>query len=758
MTPDTEQNLEVLLNGKQPRQPEPLLAEEEGEATSAPQKGLNIRPFLRTIQRKALLIAGITTLTTGAAAYVGVNAPATYGGSFQLLVEPVTSEARLAEPSTLTRNQGRVPDEKAFELDYSTVFTLLTGPGMFSSIVEQVRTEYPNFSVGQLASGLTIERLTSEKFGGKTKIVHVTYQSSDPKLVKIVLDKTSQRFLRYSLEERKTYIGEGIKFIEDQLPNLQKQVDTLQGQIQNLQQKYNIIDPTKEGSELFAQVRQAGLQQLETQRQLEEQKILYLNLQEQLRLTPDDALAASSLSENPNYQQLVAQIKEVERQIALESARFLPDSPQLQALTEKRQNLQALLDGEKQEILGTKVTSAADNPEVSAFQNNTRQGLIKQLVDTENQIKVLELRNQSLARTKNKFELQAQNFPAVANQYSIIQRQLEIASRTLDQLLTQRESLKIEAAQNTVPWELISKPLIPTDAAGNPIPQSNFSKMVIVGLGAGLVLGIVLAILYEKSRNIFYTVEDIEDTTKLPLLGKIPRSREKRKQSSPSLSPFNRGIKEIGLGDGQDSLLLDPSLIEAFDSLYTNIRFSFFNPQIRSLAICSAGKEDGKSTVAWHLAQTAAAIGKKVLLVDGNLRSPQLHHQLNLQNSKGLCDLLQTTLEPKEAIQQLSPTESLFVLTAGDPSRESPKRLASAHMQHLMENFHARFDLVIYDTPNLLDYTDASFLAANTDGILLVTVVGQTQQSLVQKTLAQLDKFGLPILGVVANRLDPKYV
>lgn len=758
MTPDTEQDFEVLLNGKQPRQLEPLSSEEEGEPASAPQKGLNIGLFLRIIQRKALLIAGIACITTGGAAYLGVKSPASYEGSFQLLVEPVTSEARLAEPSTLTRNEGRVPDEKAFELDYSTVFTILTGSGMFSSIVEQVKTEFPNFSISQLTSGLTIERLISEKFGGETKIVSVSYQGSDPKLVKLVLEKTSQRYLRYSLEERKTYIGEGIKFIEDQLPSVQKQVDTLQAQIQKLQQQYNIIDPAKEGTELFAQVRQTGMEQVQTQRQLEEQKILYLNLQKQLRLTPDNALAASSLSENPNYQQLLSKLKELEGQIALESARFLPESPQMQALEEKRQNLQNLLDGERQEILGDNSTSTTNNPEVVAFQNPSRQALIKQLVDTANQIKILELRNQSLAQTRNNFELEAQNFPAVANQYNIIQRQLEIASQTLDQLLTKRESLKIEAAQKTVPWELISKPIIPSDAEGNPIPKSNFSKMVMIGVGAGLFLGIALAILYEKSRNIFYTVEDIEDITKLPLLGKIPRYSQKKTRSFLRLSPFNRASQEIGVGDGKEPLLVDPIVTEAFDSLYTNIRFSFFNPQIRSLAICSAGGGDGKSTVAWHLAQTAAAMGKKVLLVDGNLRSPQLHSQLNLQNSKGLCDLLQTTLEPKDAIEQLYPTGSLFVLTAGKPLPDSPKRLASAHMQHLMENFHARFDLVIYDTPNLLDYTDASFLAANTDGILLVTVVRQTQQSLVQKSLAQLDKFGLPILGVVANCVNHKYV
>jgi Mrp family chromosome partitioning ATPase len=125
-----------------------------------------------------------------------------------------------------------------------------------------------------------------------------------------------------------------------------------------------------------------------------------------------------------------------------------------------------------------------------------------------------------------------------------------------------------------------------------------------------------------------------------------------------------------------------------------------------------------------------------------------------LPNVQGLRDLLEKTLEPKDLIEQLPLDENLFVLTSGQALANSPKRLASAHMQHLMEKLHARFDLVIYDTPNLLDYTDASFLAANTDGILMVVTMGRTKQSLVEKARARIEKYGLPILGVVVNRVQ----
>ncbi|MGQ4650685.1 polysaccharide biosynthesis tyrosine autokinase [Lyngbya aestuarii] len=719
-----EQDSQILSISKQGRQlQQQLPLDDEVELSAPPQKGLNLAPLLRIVQRRVLLIAGITALATAAAALMSSRSPSSYKGSFQLLAEPVTSEQKLADPSTLARNQGRV-DDRAFELDYSTTFEILTGPGTLSDIVKEVQTQYPDFNIGQLTGLLTVERLDSAKFGGKTKIMQVSYEGLDPDLVQLVIEKTADKYLKYSLEERKTSIGQGIEFIEEQLPERQKRVDGLQADLQKVQQQYNLIDPTVQGEDLYTRVREITNEQLATQRELQEQKTLYVNLQKQLSLSPEEAIAASALSEDPSYNNLLAKLKDVESQIAAESARFQPGSPEIQALQEQRQNLQNLLSKESQRILGQNLT-ATTNPQVLSFQNPTRITLIQRLVDTRNQIEVLEVRNQELAKAKNAFEQQANQFPAIANQYNRLQRQLDLATKTLNDLLTQRESLRVEAAQTEVPWELVSDPSISRDATGNPIPQAgSASKLLLMGVMGGLFLGMGVALVYEKSRNIFYSTEDLEDATKLPLLGMIP----------PQKSPL---------------------FLEAFDSLYTNIRFRFSTSPIRSLVVGSPTPEDGKSTVALHLAKTAAAMGQRVLLVDANLRSPQLHTRLDLQNFEGLSDLLDNKLALNDLIERSPHTDNLFVLTSGQYLPDSPKLLASDKMQYLKEKFQEKFDLVIYDTPNFLDYTDASFLADHIDGILMVVAIHKTKQSLVQKTLEQLNTFGLPILGVVANRVKP---
>jgi capsular exopolysaccharide synthesis family protein len=746
---ETEQGSQILSISKRGRQLQELPSVDQEEFSAPPRKGLNLRPLLRTVQRKALLVVGIAGVVTVGAWYLTKSAPSVYEGNFRLLVEPVTNEARAVDPSSLTRANGDVPGEDNFELDYATQLEILKSPKMLTEILEQIRTKYPDFKYEQLKQGLVVERFQSEdpKITDPTKMLEVSFQGEVPEQVQFVLEVTANKYLKYSLDERKSRIGEGVKFIEDQLPALQKRVDNLQSQRQRLQQQYKLTDPNVQSEDLFTQIREISTQLRDAQSQLQEQKTLYTNIQNQLALTPNEAIAASALSEDPSYTELQARVQELDNQIAVESSRFLPDSPSVQALQAKRQNLVSLQNQQTQRILGQSGAGSTNNPQVLAFQNSVRLDLINQLVTATNQIEVLELRTQALAQTKASFEQQLRQLPTLIRQYNDIQQQLEIATRTRDQLLAQRETLRVEAAQTSLPWEIFSQPQIPLDPTGKAIPVPSKARNIqMMGAVLGLLLGVGAALLIEKSRNIFYTTEEIKESIPLPLLGVIPLYKNAGKL--PKSNTFNSS--EIALGGSE---FATSPFLEAFDSLYASIRFLSSDPPVRSLAVCSASRGDGKTTIALHLAQTAAAMGQRVLLVDANLRQPQLHTHLDLPNQKGLSDLLSKKLDPNDFIQRSQVADNLFVLTSGHPQANSTKLLGSAQMQYLMEEFQATFDLVIYDTSHLVGFMDANFLAAHTDGVLMVVGVGKTSRSLVMQVLNQLNTFRLPTLGVVANHV-----
>lgn len=726
----------------------PSTDSEETDVSS--NRGLNLRALGRTIQRQALLIAGVATATTALAIFQAMKIPLNYGGDFQLLVEPVTNEARIADPLTVTRTEGGVPGRDVFTLDYPTQIEILQSPEMLNSIVQQVKAQYPDFSYVALRQGLAVERLVPEATpGDATRIIQVSFTGGDPGLVQEVLKVTADRFLQYSLEDRKSRFGEGIKFIEDQLPELQQRVRTIQDQLQRLQQQYNLIDPETQGGQLSEQINDITTLRLETDRELQEQRTLYANLQRQLRLSPQEAIVASALSEDPNYTELQTALQEIQRQIAVESARFSERSPVVRSLRQREANMTALLNQRAQQVVGQPAVgqngAPTGNPQVLAFQNSVRLGLIEQMVNAGNQIQMLEARSRELNQANSQFGRRIQQFPAIARQYTDLTRELEIATQTLDRLLTQRETLRVEAAQTEIPWEMVSEPTVPRDADGNPVPEpSRAANLVIGGVGLGLLLGTLLALLLERYRNVFYTIEDVQDLIKLPTSGVIP---------------FSRGVKQSldfpmtfgAAGDIEDNRLETAAFRESFSDLYSNIRLA--EPPIHALMVSSAEPGDGKTTIALYLAQTAAGAGQRVLLVDTNLRQPQLQSRLDLRNEKGLSDLLTSGVAADEIIQRSPLADNLYVLTAGSAMPGSARLLGSDQMKQLMEKFRSAFDLVIYDTPHLFGVTDASFLTAEVDEVLLVIATGKTNRNAVQRVLNKLT--GLPMAGVslVVNHL-----
>ncbi|MCU0524761.1 MAG: polysaccharide biosynthesis tyrosine autokinase [Elainella sp. Prado103] len=730
----------------------PMAPAEADEIETAPNRGLNLRSLGRTIQRQVLLIAGIATLVAVAASYQAMKIRPAYRGNFQLLVEPVTNAARVTDPLTVSRTRDGIPSGDVFRLDYPTQIEILQSPGMLNSIAQEVQTQFPNFSLAQLQQGLSVARLLPENAPptDATRIIQVTYEGGDPALVQQVLKVTADRYLRYSLEERKTRFGQGIEFIDNQLPDAQQRVSSIQDQLQQLQQRYDLIDLDTQGGQLSERINEINTLQQETDRELQEQRTLYDNLYRQIgRLNPETAIAASALSEDPNYQTLQQSLVEVETEIATESVRFNPDSPVLRALEDRKQEILALLAKRVRQVTGQQVATetldTAENSPSLSFQNSVRIDLISQLVESGNQIRMLEVRSREIARARQGFNQRLQQFPSISRQFTDLNRELEIATETLNRLQTQRETLRVEAAQTEQPWELVSEPIIPRDAEGNPIPEpTDASNLVIIGAGLGLLLGTLLAFLLERYRNVFYTVEDIQEGLKLPLIGVIPFSRG-AKQSLEFPTAFG------SMGEVEDSRLETASFREAFSDLYSNIRLA--TPPVRSLMVCSAEPGDGKTTVALYLAQTAAGTGQRVLLVDTNLRLPQIHTRLDLRNTRGLSDLLSNHLNPEELIQRSPLADNLFVLPAGSSLPGSARLLASDQMRSLTEKFQTLFDLVIYDTPHLFGLTDANFLTAQVDEVLMVVAASKTNRTAVDRVLNKLMSLRIANISIIGNYL-----
>ena len=342
------------------------------------QDELNLRQLLLVVRRRALTIAGVAIAVTSAVGFWTLNQTPKYESNFQLLVEPVTEQGNL---NKLTQVRGPNNEVLDSTLDYDTQIQVLRSPKLMAAIIEEIkkRYKYDDVSYESLISSNQLKISQLEK----TKILEVRYRDTDPAKVKNILHEVARGYLRYSLLERQTNLEKGIEFVKTQLPQLRDRVDKLQGQLQAFRQQNNLLDPESQSQQLSTRVSAITQQQLDTEVKLREAHSLYTTLSNQLGSSPDQAIATSSLSEAPRYQQLLNQLQDVEAKIAKESARFTEDSPTIQALRNQQRNLLPLLQQESQKVLGTSQLQA-DVPNDSP--STIRLELTKQLVDAANQI------------------------------------------------------------------------------------------------------------------------------------------------------------------------------------------------------------------------------------------------------------------------------------------------------------------------------------------------------------------------------------
>lgn len=202
---------------------------------------------------------------------------------------------------------------------------------------------------------------------------------------------------------------------------------------------------------------------------------------------------------------------------------------------------------------------------------------------------------------------------------------------------------------------------------------------------------------------------------------------------------------------------VDPksSISEQYRTIRTNIQFSSIDKELRSIVVTSSGPGEGKSTTVANLAVTFAQQGKRVLLVDADLRKPTVHYTFNTTNSFGLSTVLakQSTLSNTAKETDI---ENLFLLTSG-PIPPNPAELLGSNTMTLFfeEAFHG-YDVVLFDTPPVNVVTDAQILANQCDGTILVVSSGRTEKDKIVKAKTLLETAKGKLMGVVLNNKKMK--
>ncbi|MBV8382366.1 MAG: polysaccharide biosynthesis tyrosine autokinase [Planctomycetaceae bacterium] len=315
---------------------------------------------------------------------------------------------------------------------------------------------------------------------------------------------------------------------------------------------------------------------------------------------------------------------------------------------------------------------------------------------------------------------------AEANLRNNLARQRDLFNSVVDQL---RQTQLVSDYGSVTAQTIAPTSVIPV--------RPRMTSILLLALAAGCGLGVGAAYIADLLESRIRTLAELRSLLDLPVLGMIPQLPQEQDAAAEPLGLLSHARP-------------GSPLAESYRSARTNLESLRRNRSAQVLLATSPHSGDGKSTTASNLAIALAHAGRKVLLVDADLRAPTQHAIYNLRWDRGLVHVLQGRLPAHRAVQPTT-VENLDLIAAG-PEVPNPAELLSSHrLGELLEWGRPIYNFIIIDSPSLLGLSDPAIVAAVVDGILLVTRLGELRRRDIEQVSELLKMLGAPVLGVVAN-------
>ena len=319
---------------------------------------------------------------------------------------------------------------------------------------------------------------------------------------------------------------------------------------------------------------------------------------------------------------------------------------------------------------------------------------------------------------------------AQSNQLTTLQSTLTLYNQIYSSLVSNLENIRLAKLNNT-------SNAIQIEPAEVPVSPARPKPMLYTLLAAfcGLILAGGSALLIEYLDDTLQTPEDIKQRLSLPILGYITDAKKKY------------GKNEIMVAQEDHSPVTD-----SFRSLKNNLEFLGVGKLAKTIIVTSPEQSEGKTTISTNLAVTFAQDGKRVLLIDADLRQPAVHSYFGMSNQTGLVDVLSNELDAEAAGRAWKKTLHLNVIPSGLITPDALKLLGSERMDQMLANLKNAYDVIVLDTPPCF-VSDAQAMANKVDAIVLVVRPGYTHRDSAQVAIEQFNLVGAKVAGIILNRI-----
>jgi polysaccharide biosynthesis transport protein len=580
-----------------------------------------------------------------------------------------------------------------------------------------------------------------------TQLMELRFTSADPRISADLANALSEQFMSFNGERETNLARNTAGFIREQVEKIQKDIQEKEKLLQDYSQREDLMMVDEKELSVMKQFDQLNTQVTDARASKATAEAKYRSL------ASANPSALEEVQTHSSIESLRQEQASLQRQLAELGSKFKDDWPELKRAREALDEVTKKL-AEEQKKVAAKVIAKAQ-------------------IDYREAVK----REELLTREADSQKTEAQNLNKLTTEYNQIKSEVDNQRQMLQQLLRRQSETGLtadlgESKQDPVNVRVVEAALVPRGPNGPGLQRSLFLGTV---LGLGLGLGLAFFLDYWETN--IYTIDDLRRHVPLPYLGMVPRleggsdamwnglslkalksekdEQDRRRRSRKKLSTTRSALALAQRSKVASRAKEDVSVIsERFKFLRGSLLLSKPGSPPRVILVTGPDKNAGKTFVACNLATSLTDLNKKVLLVDADLRNPQLHKLFRFKNRVGLSNVLSGQTGIEKGCVFSTPIPNLFTLLAGPACPNPAELLGSKKMEETLSQCAEHFDYVVMDSAPLLPVFDSHYLTVRCDVNVLVVRSGQTSRHAVKQSLDLIDRVGGRVTGVVLNDVN----